>query len=428
MPHPPPGAPPSKDSFAAVRERLIECEGATVADDAGLRLSSHFQPIFSLSHGRVVGHEALLRATDAAGHAVAPQHYLSSDSFETLLWRDRLSRSVHAANFRHMAPAHQWLFLNLHPQVFLRSPQLMHDSFDTQWFEHFGLRGEQLVIEVLEDAVRDDHDFDAAVALTRERGCLIALDDFGAGHSNFDRVWRLRPEIVKLDRSLVARAARERAAFRVVSQMVSLLHECGALVLMEGVETETEAYVAIDADVDLVQGNHFGDPGSKLAADAEAEAVIGRAWATFERRWRDDRDWRVTRIRPYRDGLLAGAALLGAGQPLAVAAAQLLALPQAQVCYLLDESGRQMGLGVRAADAPDYSRSMVPVEANDGARWSRRAYYRRAIDAVGKVQVTRPYRTIDGLHQCVTGSIAFPVQVDGQPQLRVLCVDVAYDG
>ncbi|RZU02904.1 EAL domain-containing protein [Rivibacter subsaxonicus] len=415
-------------SFAAIRDRLLDQAGAVVAEDAGLLLRSHFQPIFSLSHGRVVGHEALLRATDASGRAVAPPQYFGCESFETLLWRDRLARSVHAANYLRMAQPHQRLFLNLHPQVFLRAAQLEADGFQEQWFEHFGLRGEQLVIEVLEDALGDAHDFDAAVEYTRRRGCLIALDDFGAGHSNFDRVWRLRPEIVKLDRSLVARAARERQAFRIVSQMVSLLHECGALVLMEGVETEVEAYVAIDTDVDLVQGRHFADSGSRLAADAEATAVISRAWAAFERRWRDDRDWRVTRIRPYRDGLLAGAALLGAGQPLAVAAAQLLALPQTQICYLLDESGRQMGLGVRAPEAPEYSRSMVPVEANDGARWSRRAYYRRAIDAVGKVQVTRPYRTVDGLHQCVTGSIAFPVQVDGQQQLRVLCVDVAYDG
>ena len=418
----------AKASFAAVCQRLVERDGAVEASDAGLRLTSQFQPIFSLSHGCVVGHEALLRATDGAGQSVAPPQYLSSASFETLLWRDRLARTLHAANFQRLARPEQWLFLNLHPQVFLRAPLLDQDGFHQQWFQHFGLRAEQLVIEVLEDAVHDRHDFDAAVDLTRRRGCLIALDDFGAGHSNFDRVWRLRPEIVKLDRSLVARAARERPAFRIVSQMVSLLHECGALVLMEGVETETEAFVAIDSDVDLVQGHHFGNPATQLTADAEAAAVISNAWDSFEQRWRDDRDSRVTRIRPYRDGLLQGAALLGAGQPLAAAAAALLVLPQVQVCYLLDQGGRQIGLGVKSAAAFDYSRAMVPVQANDGARWSRRGYYRRAIDAVGKVQVTWPYRTVDGLHQCVTGSIAFAVQVDGRPQLRVLCVDVAYDG
>ncbi len=37
-------------------------------------------------------------------------------------------------------------------------------------------------------------------------GCLLAIDDFGAGHSNFERVWNLKPDIVKLDRTLLVRA------------------------------------------------------------------------------------------------------------------------------------------------------------------------------------------------------------------------------
>ena len=43
-------------------------------------------------------------------------------------------------------------------------------------------------------------------------------------------------EIVKLDRSVVVRAEVDPHARRIASQMVSLLHECGCLVLMEGIE------------------------------------------------------------------------------------------------------------------------------------------------------------------------------------------------
>ena len=48
-------------------------------------------------------------------------------------------------------------------------------------------------------------DLDTLVAALRQleaQGCVIAVDDFGASHANIDRLWRLEPDIVKLDRSL----------------------------------------------------------------------------------------------------------------------------------------------------------------------------------------------------------------------------------
>ena len=55
-------------------------------------------------------------------------------------------------------------------------------------------------------------------AVNGEEGVRLALDDFGAGHSNFDRVWRIRPEIVKLDRSLVQRALKSQRVARMLAQ------------------------------------------------------------------------------------------------------------------------------------------------------------------------------------------------------------------
>jgi EAL domain-containing protein (putative c-di-GMP-specific phosphodiesterase class I) len=348
----------------------------------GLRLDSHFQPIFSLSHGRVVGHEALLRATDAHGAAVPPSRFFGVDAFESLCWRDRVVRALHAANYARVAPAAQWLFLNMHPQVFLRAAQDHDDGFLEQFFAHFGLAGPQVVFEVLEEAVQDDSDFTASCELLRSRGCLIALDDFGAGHSNFDRVWRLRPEIVKLDRSLVAHAAVEPRARRVVVQMVSLLHECGALVLMEGVETEAEAFVALESDADLVQGWYFARPQPGLVADDHAGATLGALWSGFGGRWRDQQSAYRERIAPYRNGIGYAAALLAGGRPLADAVQSFLQLPDAEVCYLLGPDGWQIGAyhwGERVAQAahpafePCATRAAPAGAAGptSAARWRR---------------------------------------------------------
>src|SRR5207247_4642450 len=85
-------------------------------------------------------------------------------------------------------------------------------------------------------------------------GCLIVIDDFGAGYSNFDRIWRLWPDIVKIDREMTRRVTIEPLARRMFTGIISVLREAGALVCVEGIETEAEALCAIDANADLMHG------------------------------------------------------------------------------------------------------------------------------------------------------------------------------
>ena len=392
----------------------------------GLLMRSAFQPIYSLAHGRVVGHEALLRAETAAGEAVAAPLALRGDgSFADLLRGDRAARMIHALNFVEMAPPAHWLFFNMQPQVFVALPRLVNDGFQAALQARSGLQGHQTVLEVLEEAVPADVDFDSGLRTARLSGCLIAIDDFGSGHSNFDRVWRLQPEIVKLDRSLVLRAAVVPQARRVVAQMVSLLHQCGALVLMEGIETPQEAFVAMDAHADFVQGALFARPAPALVPSDDAPQALTRLWDDFERRRAEEQRNYRERLRPYLSAIGSAAAMLASGHTLAEASSRFLQLRRAEVCYLLDGDGRQIS---SSEWAPQQSRAelaaFAPMRETAGANCGRRPYYRRAMEGVGKVQVTRPYRTVHGAHLCITVSVAFR-SGDG---LRVVCGDVGWDG
>ncbi|RAG59900.1 EAL domain-containing protein, partial [Burkholderia multivorans] len=69
------------------------------------------------------------------------------------------------------------------------------------------------------------------IDMIQHRDFLIAIDDFGTGFSNFDRVWRARPDIVKLDRSLVERSTWSPEDRRIMHHLVSMLHQAGAMVL-----------------------------------------------------------------------------------------------------------------------------------------------------------------------------------------------------
>ncbi len=384
-------------------------------------LTSHFQPIYGLSAQRSVGYEALLRPYTADGTAISPLTLLNSQQGAVRQKLDQLCHFLHLSNYQSRSKQDDWLFLNMNPHVFLQARKAPSgDSFGSL-LEKLNFPPQRLVIEVLEEAVQNDAEFGSAVAFFRELGCLIALDDFGAGNSNFDRVWKIRPQIVKLDRSLIVQAAKEKRIRRLLPQIVSLLHEAGAMVLVEGVETEEEAYIALDADVDFAQGYLFGRPQPYLVDRQSAEGVINDVWTAFDARIKQERKQHKQALSPYLNAIGYASVLLSAGRSMEEACASFFEQPQADFCYLLDHNGRQIGFNLWSPNAiPNIDQRLAPLADTQGSRWSRRPYYRRAIEHFGKVQVTRPYLSISSASLCVTVSASF--KLNGKT--HVLCGDV----
>jgi EAL domain-containing protein (putative c-di-GMP-specific phosphodiesterase class I) len=411
--------------------RLLEsmqsdADGRWRARQGDWLLDSHFQPVFSFPHRRAVGYEALLRVSDAAGLPVSPIKFFEQlRSFDQQWEADRLCRLLHVHNFVQQAGRNNdggWLFLNIHPAVFVRGAQqleVLQGSVRTM--QALGLPMHRLVLEVTEDVMAQEADFERAVAHVRQTGCLLALDDFGAGHSNFDRIWHIHPEIVKLDRSLLRRACGSPRIARVLAQMVSLLHECGSLVLLEGVETRDEALLALDVDVDMVQGFVFGRPVPGMLGPQGVSDEIEEIWELLDERHADTRRAHASQIAPYRQALRQAQERLAA-QPLQEACANLLALPGVQVCFLLDEQGRHAAEPLLPPGTRDLSQDprFKPLGLAGEARWARRPYFRRALEEPGVIQMTRPYLSLHGAQMCVTLSVACET-----PQgRRVLCTDI----
>ncbi|POM19175.1 Putative cyclic-di-GMP phosphodiesterase YjcC [Burkholderia cepacia] len=170
-----------------------------------LTLTTVFQPIFSLSHQRAVGYEALLRAHDALDRAVSPLDVFGEAARQgELLQLDRLAQALHLENFALLGAEREWLFLNVHPGV-------LTDPFQAAALlanlKRLGMPPRRIVLEVLEQRAEDVERLAEAVREFRTHGFLIALDDFGAGHSNLERIWQLNPDIVKLDRIMLSHAA-----------------------------------------------------------------------------------------------------------------------------------------------------------------------------------------------------------------------------
>ncbi|MCC6302463.1 MAG: EAL domain-containing protein [Gammaproteobacteria bacterium] len=406
---------------AVMDSALYQDAGCTYARFNGLRLGSYFQPIFSLAHQRVVGFEALMRATDPEGRPRGPHEVFDGTRGHTdTVVLDRLCRAIHLYNFARQDTGSAWLFLNINPRVIAEGRR--PGSFLQARLEQLELPPQRVVIEVVEAALTDETLLVDAVRRYRDLGCLIAIDDFGAGHSNFDRICRLRPDIVKLDRSIVAQAAVDPGIRSIVPGMVSLLHESGSLVVMEGIETEYEAMVAMDADADFVQGYYFARPMPQAAVVSEP-----RFDALFDR-FRDmtlqERTGYRTEIAPYLNSLGYASVLLQSSHPLEIACKGFLELARAERCFLLDGEGRQIGANVNSPHSRlESDPCFTPLRDADGANWSRRHYFRRAISRPEKVQVTRPYLSAATATPCITISIAFKIR----GERRVLCGDLRWD-
>jgi EAL domain-containing protein (putative c-di-GMP-specific phosphodiesterase class I) len=409
-------------SFTEVERQLGTIGDVTVASFRGLQLTSAFQPVFGLAHGRALGYEGLLRATDPNGTSVPPPRvFKMAQTVEEVVLLDNLCRAIHARNFSRMAGNDQWLFLNVSPTVFADQFRELESFFSTL-APQCGLAANRIVVEVLESALHKD--IAQSMAFYREQGCLVAVDDFGAGYSNLERVWRLKPDIVKLDRSLIHHTAEDRTSRMFLKRMVSTMHEAGSLVLVEGVETEPQAVIAMDSDVDLVQGYYFARPVPGLDIAPEVPDKFMLLYQQFQRIAQlESKDYRAE-VTPYRRSLEMAAKLMQDGKAFGTAAQVFLDLPFAERCYLLDREGRQIGHSLLSK----MSESKVdprfePVTRVERSFWGHRHYFRRAVSRPGQIHLTRPYLSLPTAQQCVTVSMAFALD----NILYVLCGDMQWN-
>lgn len=385
-------------------------------------LRSAFQPIFSAAHRQRVGDEALLRPFDVDGRPVAAPLVLGQPASPMeLLYLDRLSRTVHFENFLRQSPGLQWLFINVHPTVFPLSPTV--GTFFADLLRTSALPRGAVVVEVLEDVADDPSALRDAAQFYRDIGCLLAVDDFGVGHSNVDRIWALQPDFVKLDRSLARRALRDPRIRHVVASLVATLHDMQAWVLWEGLERADHVSMALDCGVDFLQGYGLGHPEPELVAADSSRAVIEGAWREFRRQAARDHAVALDLLAPYREAMEHAVESFENECTVGEAFAELLELPLVRNAFVLDDEGNQHGsmlLGAARADL-DGDRCNPTAGLRD-ANWGHRPYFRRAMRHAGVVQVSRPYLGTHSGGLCVTVS----AQALRDGTLWVLCGHLAW--
>ncbi|WP_271411763.1 EAL domain-containing protein [Pseudomonas sp. Q1-7] len=231
-----------------------------------------FQPFIDTATGLIAGIEALgrLRQPDGSLHSVGPLFLDSKLSPAALRRLDRQLRED-ALQRLHAAPADWFLSLNISPRWIsrLRPGQPLPSLKQLQ---RFGVPAERIVFEITELGGGSQRLADV-VARYREAGARIAIDDFGAGYSQLDRVLALQPDILKLDMRLFQAAARGGPSGEVVKALAQMAEKTGCWIIAEGVETEAELDFALECGARYVQGYLFAAPS---LAFFETDAFVQR--------------------------------------------------------------------------------------------------------------------------------------------------------
>ena len=103
-------------------------------------------------------------------------------------------------------------------------------------------------------------------AKIKKHNFFLAIDDFGQGHSNFDRVIGLKPDLIKLDRIFIENIHKNKLKQNLVKAIRQSLVSSNIQFLAEGVETKEELQCLQDIGIPLMQGylTHRPSPSCEI--------------------------------------------------------------------------------------------------------------------------------------------------------------------
>jgi EAL domain-containing protein (putative c-di-GMP-specific phosphodiesterase class I) len=123
---------------------------------------------------------------------------------------------------------------------------------------------DQLVVEITEHSVVDCYEtLHRELNPLRERGLRIAVDDAGAGYASLRHILELRPDFIKVDRSLIDGVAGDHTRQVAVRAFLSLALDLGARMVAEGVERPEDLQMARELGAHAAQGYLLGRPTTR---------------------------------------------------------------------------------------------------------------------------------------------------------------------
>ena len=114
------------------------------------------------------------------------------------------------------------------------------------------------------EAVLNYNQFENIIDHYRQQGFRIALDDVGTGYNSLQTLIRVKPEFIKLDKSLIRNIDKHPEQQRLVELLLDFALQVDTSIIAEGIETLSELKILKDIGIHMGQGYALGKPKTEL--------------------------------------------------------------------------------------------------------------------------------------------------------------------
>ncbi|MDA7818135.1 EAL domain-containing protein [Sulfurimonas sp.] len=216
----------------------------------------YFQPIVNASDGKIMKYEALARIKTDDGKILSPYEFLNSAIEDKTF--EFFSRQMIQKVFDVYSKSKVHMSINVTYEN-ISSPTMV--DYIRNRLEKFG--GEGITFEIVEtEEIKEYRIVDNFIALIKEYGAKVSIDDFGSGYSNFTNIIKLDIDYIKIDGSLIRQLEEDTKVKSMVSGLIQFAKNIGVETIAEFVSSEGINNVVKEIGADYIQGYYYGEPKS----------------------------------------------------------------------------------------------------------------------------------------------------------------------
>lgn len=410
----------------AVNQEVEKQESLNISDIiTNKKIIAHFQPIVSVSRKTVCGLEGLARGINTDTNKIISPITLfqAAEDKGLTVELDRVCRDkvIEAFSYIHKSNKNKLLFLNIDASII---EKVQGSNYLMNQVNTYKINPSNIVIEINETKVQDNEALKRFINTYKKLGFLIALDDVGSGFSNLDRIPLTKPDIIKIDMSLVRNINNDYYKQEVFKSLVNLSNKIGAIVVAEGVETEEEAIQTLKLGVHMIQGYFFSKPHE---INNEHDIILNNSIEILNNNFKKYINILIKEEKEkYKQhNMIVNNALIELS-PVScqefdnklmkfVSANKII-----ECAYILDIYGIQFSNTIFFKDINEVNENLIFYSARMGTDHSMKKYYYSLVNAKLKRYITEPYVSLATGNLCITLSRIFK---NVNNEKYILCID-----
>lgn len=228
------------------------------------RISSYFQPILNIENGKIEKYESLIRMNTLDNRVLTPYYFLDISHKVGLYFK--LTEAVISNTFDYFSDKDIEFSINISVKDILDEATKRLIVYETKQFHNPKL----IVFEILEsEEIVNFLEIAEFIETIRNLGCKIAIDDFGSGYSNFERLSTIDIDYIKIDGSLIKNIDVNKNHEILVQMIVAMSKTMNIKTIAEFVHSESIYKKVKELGIDYAQGYYIGEPKPILVPDPD---------------------------------------------------------------------------------------------------------------------------------------------------------------